>query len=99
MYQNRKELCLVNLLIHSYLDPLNNLKHIKCYGRVVIDKGSLLLKEKEAYPISLTYLVYMDKNYFCLFTITSFVNYSIILRPNEIDGDGVHEAEGGDNGQ
>ena len=70
-------------------------------SQVVIEKGSLLLllKEKEAYPISLTYLVYMDKNYFCLFTITSFVNYSIILRPNEIDGDGVHEAEGGDNGQ
>ena len=67
--------------------------------RLIIEKENALLYEKEAFPISLTYLVYITENMFICLRTQFLSSTLLILRPNKIDGDGVHEAEGGDNGQ
>ena len=67
--------------------------------RLIIEKENALLYEKEAFPISLTYLVYITENMLICLRTQFLSSTLLILRPNKIDGDGVHEAEGGDNGQ
>ena len=67
--------------------------------RLIIEKENALLYEKEAFPISLTYLVYITENMFICLRTQFLSSTLLILRPNKIDRDGVHEAEGGDNGQ
>ena len=50
--------------------------------RLIIEKENVLLNEKEAFPISLTYLVYITETMLlCLRSqFTIFIKYSIISK-------------------
>ena len=67
--------------------------------RLINEKENVLLYQKEAFPSSLTYLVYITETMFICLRTQFLSSTLLILRLNNIDGDGVHEAKGGDNGQ
>ena len=77
----------------------NDLKHSENYDSINHRKRIAILYKKEAFPTSLTYLVYITETMFICLRSQFLSSTLLILRPNKIDGDGVHEAEGGDNGQ